>query len=162
MLEPHFDPEHVGPRRQYDVHGNRFGTFPCSVRFSKPARIFQTLQYPAQPNRHDTQSVPGSVVVAFYIPPQLSFSHLLPLRCLRYLYSLISNILFNPQTRFPWSRLSPIFANIFLISTSHLHLFPLPRARIRNIITRYPSSLVFEKLNSAVYLTWVFFLAYRQ
>ena len=153
------------------MRARRFGTFPCSVRLSKPTRILQTLQYPIQPSRHDSEStspqekfgsdycrapgqVPAGDGIAFYIPPQLSFSHLLSLRCLRYLYFTISNILFNPQTRFPWSRLSPIFATIFSTSASHLHLFPLPRARIRNIITRYPSSLVFDKLNSAVYLIW--------
>ena len=98
--------------------------------------------------------MPDSTGLSLYIPPLLSQSFFPDLRKLASLYKTLRPYLLLPNPRTPWSQYSPLFSSIFSISRAHLDLFPLPAACIRNIIPRYSSDFVFEKLHSAVYLIW--------
>ena len=53
-----------------------------------------------------------------------------------------------------WTSLSSTYLAYITCCHENLHLFPLPKLRIRSIIQRYPPSTSFEKLHSAVYLIW--------
>ena len=98
--------------------------------------------------------MPDSTGLSLYIPPLLSQSFFPDLRKLASLYKTLRPYLLLPNPRTPWSQYSFLFSSIFSISRAHLDLFPLPAACIRNIIPRYSSDFVFEKLHSAVYLIW--------